>query len=166
MLTKKTLPFSSVAVIWMSKWNRRVTLATQLSLVPNFYSILYFKYGWPGRYIDVIHYKTLITHSTNTFELSNPHYLNLCVILYINTFEMIIYSMNHAVVKIEFSPSFFFLSFFIREASLIFPQCTLYHLGLHINPLHFVARRSTMSQFLTSVTSTTADSIYGTHPQP
>ena len=62
--------------------------------------------------------------------------------------------MNHVVVKNEFSSSFF-----IGKASLV------YHHDLHTNPLLFVARRSTMSQFSMSATSTTADSINGTHQQ-
>ena len=53
-------------------------------------------------------------------------------------------------MKIEFSPPFF-----ISEASSTLPQ----RIGL----LHFVVRRSMISQFSTSVTSTIANSVNGTH---
>ena len=83
------------------------------------------------------------------FKLSIRHHWNLATCgIHVNTFK-------NDCLHPEADDGEFSLSSSARLA-----------LTWHTNPLHFVTHRSTISQFSTSVTSTIADSINGTYPQP
>ena len=96
--------------------------------------------GWPGCYINVIHYKTKISRKRYTFKTSNLHHRVLQVIFHLRHLPLyqqtVVYIRNRQVPKIAFSPSSSSSSFAIRQtnsrthellAPFFIPICSVYY---------------------------------------